>query len=87
MEDEKREHVYGKIISLLEEYGVNYEEYVHKPLFTMEETDEVYEGVPEQQVKVIFEREYKTKSVYGFCLIVWTGNKKVDFYEDKINFF
>lgn len=56
-----------------------YEEYSHKPLFTMEETDEVYEGIPEQQVKVIFVREYKTKSVYDFCLIVWTGNKKVDF--------
>ena len=79
MEDEKREHVYGKIISLLEEYGVNYEEYAHKPLFTMEETDEVYEGIPEQQVKVIFAREYVTKKVYDFCLIVWTGNKKIDF--------
>lgn len=61
MEDEKREYVYGKIISLLEECEVVYEEYSHKPLFTMEETDEVYEGIPEQQVKVIFVREYRQK--------------------------
>ena len=79
MEGEKRENVYRNVISFLEQCGVRYEEYSHKPLFTMEETDEIYEGISEQQVKVIFARKYKTKSVYDFCLIVWTGSKKVDF--------
>lgn len=79
LEDLSSKHVYEKVIFLLEENGVVFEEYAHKPLFTMDETDELYNGIPEQQVKVIFAREYKTKSVYGFCLIVWTGNKRIDF--------
>ena len=79
IEGEKKEQVYGRIISLLGSSGVSYEEYFHKPLFTMGETEEVYGGIPEQQVKVIFAREYQTKSVYSYCLLVWTGNKKIEF--------
>jgi prolyl-tRNA editing enzyme YbaK/EbsC (Cys-tRNA(Pro) deacylase) len=59
--------------------GIAYSVIEHEPVYTMEEAQEASGGEPEQGVKVLFIRTYRSKSDFYHCLVVWTGNKPVDF--------
>lgn len=71
--------VFSNVVDALIALGISYRLFEHEPVYTMEEANEVCGNLPEQGVKVLFAKIYKTKSDFNFCLIVWTGNKKVDF--------
>lgn len=71
--------VFQTIIDSLLACSITYELLEHEPVYTMEQAREVCGNLPEQGVKVLFVRLYKSKKDFSYCLIVWTGNKKVDF--------
>ena len=71
--------VYKIIISTLQSENISYEVLEHEPVFTMEEAVAATESRPEQNVKVLFAKAYQSKRNYSYCLLVWTGNKPVDF--------
>ena len=71
--------VFGTIADYLLARDITYKLLEHEPVYTMEQAAEVCGNLPEQGVKVLFARAYKTKKDFSYCLIVWTGNKRVDF--------
>lgn len=71
--------VFQTIIDGLVAQGIAYSVLEHEPVYTMDMAQEACGNEPEEGVKVLFARAYTTKKQYGYCLVVWTGNKKVDF--------
>jgi Ala-tRNA(Pro) deacylase len=71
--------VFQTIINILKTRDISYTLFEHEPVYTMDQAREVCGNLPEQDVKVLFARTYSTKKYFGYCLIVWTGNKQVDF--------
>ena len=71
--------VYSNVIEQLTVHSILYSILEHAPVNTMEEAAKVCENKPEEGVKVLFARTYTTKKKYNYCLVVWTGNKQVDF--------
>lgn len=73
--------VFQTIVDSLLARGINYTLLEHEPVYTMDQAHEVCGNLPEQGVKVLFARAYKTKKDFSYCLIVSTGNKQVDFQQ------
>lgn len=71
--------VYESVIANLNFHGIAHTILDHEPVYTMEQAIEACGSLPEQDVKVLFARTYRTKKKYDYCLIVWTGNRSVDF--------
>lgn len=73
------DNVFQAIVDKLQVEGLSFTVIEHEPVYTMEQACEVCGNSPEEGVKVLFARMYKSKKEYEYCLVVWTGNKPVDF--------
>lgn len=78
---EMEKTVFQTIIDDLSTKGISYTLLEHEPVYTMEQAREVCGNLPEQGVKVLFAKAYKSKKTFDYFLIVWTGNKQVDFQQ------
>ena len=78
---EMKKTVFQTVIDNLSEAGTAYTLLEHEPVYTMEQAREVCGNLPEQGVKVLFAKAYKSKKAFEYFLIVWTGNKQVDFQQ------
>lgn len=76
---DKGTEIFQRIIDSLELLNISFKIINHQPVYTMEEAQAATESSPEQGVKVLFVRVYTTKSKYNYALVVWTGNKLLDF--------
>lgn len=75
------DQVFQNITSILKRYKIDFKLIEHAPVYTMQQAQEAIGSSPEQEVKVLFVKAYETKSKFEYCLIVCTGDKKVDFTE------
>jgi len=79
---EMKKTVFQAIIDSLLEAGIAYTLLKHEPVCTMEQARDVCGNLPEQGVKTLFAKAYKSKKAFtNYLLIVWTGNKQVNFQQ------
>jgi Ala-tRNA(Pro) deacylase len=78
---EMKKTVFQTIIDDLSKAGIAYALLEHEPVYTMEQAREICGNLPEQGVKTLFAKAYKSKKAFDYFLIVWTGNKQVDFQQ------
>ncbi len=73
------EQIYNKILNDLRSAHAVFTVIEHAPVFTMQEAQEVVGSKESEEVKVVFVRVYETKKTHSFALIVWTGNKPINY--------
>lgn len=66
------------VIQVLEKLGINYKLTHHEPVFTMEQASKICGHRPEEGIKTLLAKIYKTKKDKYFVLVVWRGEQKVD---------
>lgn len=71
--------VFQTVVDSLIAQSISHSVMEHEPVYTMQEAQEVCRNLPEEGVKVLFARAYTSKKAYDYILIVWTGNKQVNF--------
>lgn len=78
-DEDMSKSVFQTVIDSLIAQSIAHSVMEHQPVYTMQEAQEVCGNLPEEGVKVLFARAYTSKKSYSHILIVWTGNKQVDF--------
>ena len=63
---------------ILHREKIRFEVFHHEPVYTMEQAALVCGHRPEEGVKTLMIRTYKTKSQYDFALVVWRGDRQVN---------
>ncbi len=76
-----RRTVFQTIVHKLSSANISYTILEHEPVYTLEQARKACGNLPEQNVKVLFAKAYKSKENFDYFLIVWAGNKQVDFQQ------
>ncbi len=71
-------NVQESVVGILQRENIHFEVFHHEPVYTMEQAALVSGHKPEEGIKTLLIRTYKTKSAYDFALVVWRGDRQVN---------